>query len=188
MATDYNSINFRNSSIDKISTKFNNGDPVNKGREAISKATSDNKELITKNRAKTARDIRKNVTPLKNEDGSVSTHLMSGGEGGSEKHKYTVNPTVFPNEGGKTWTDLRNDPRGAYDEASKRGELFGFKSEKRAEKFGMGSWKKGQAGSEANQMYRDAKKNNELYTQSVGFQKRGKDEKIKKVISKRGKY
>lgn len=183
MATDYNNINFKNSSIDKMSTKFGNGDPVNKGREAISKATSDNKEFITKNRANTARNIRKDVTPLKNEDGSTSTHVMASGEGGPGKYKYTVNPTVFPNEGGKTWTDLRSDQQGAYNEASKRGEVFAFKSEKRAEKFSMGSWKQGQAGREANQMYRDAKKNNELYTQSVGAQKRGKDEKIKKVLS-----
>jgi folate-dependent phosphoribosylglycinamide formyltransferase PurN len=58
-------------------------------------------------------------------------------------------------------------------------------AKQRAEKFGMGSWKKGQAGREANQMYRDAKKNNELYTQSVGAQKRGKDEKIKNALSKK---
>ena len=183
MATDYNNINFKNSSIDMMSNKFGNGDPVNKNREAISKATSDNKEFITKNRANTARNIRKDVTPLKNEDGSTSTHVMASGEGGPGKYKYTVNPTVFPNEGGKTWTDLRSDQQGAYNEASKRGEVFAFKSEKRAEKFSMGSWKQGQAGREANQMYRDAKKNNELYTQSVGAQKRGKDEKIKKVLS-----
>ena len=183
MATDYNSINFRNSDIDRMKTKFNNGDPVNSVRQEISKA--DKPELITKNRAKAARDMRKGVTPLKNEDGSESTHVMAGGEGGSGKFKYTVNPTVFPNDGGKTWTDLRNDPRGAYDEASKRGEVIGFKSEKRAEKFGMGSWKQGQAGREAMQMYREAKKNNELYTQSVGAQKKGKDDKIKKALSKK---
>jgi hypothetical protein len=183
MSADYNSINFRNSSIDRMSGKFGNGDPVNSVRQAIVK--TDKPELITKNRASAARDMRKNVTPLKNEDGSVSTHVMSSGEGGTGKYKYTVNPTVFPNEGGKTWTDLRNDPKGAYDEASKRGEVIGFKSEKKAEKFGMGSWKKGQSGREAKQMYRDAKKNNELYTQSVGAQKIGKDDKIKKVISKK---
>jgi len=109
--------------------------------------------------------MRKGVTPMQNADGTTSTHVMAGGEGGSGKFKYTVNPTVFPNNGGKTWTDLREDPWGAYDEASKRGELIGFKSERRAEKFGMGSWKKGQAGREAMQVYREEKKAGNLYTQ-----------------------
>ena len=80
---------------------------------------------------------------------------------------------------------MREDPWGAYKESNKRGETFGFKSEKKAEKFGMGSWKKGQAGREAMQNYRDAKKNNELYTQSVSAKKQGKDEKIKSALKKK---
>jgi hypothetical protein len=144
---DYNSIAFKNAAVDRLS-----------------KMTTD-PALITRNRAKAARDMRKDVIPMQNADGTTSTHVMAGGEGGSGKFKYTVNPTVFPNDGGKTWTDLREDPWGAYDEASKRGELIGFKSERRAEKFGMGSWKKGQAGREAMQMYREEKKAGNLYTQ-----------------------
>jgi hypothetical protein len=132
-----------------------------------------NPPLITKGRAKAARNMREGVTPMQNADGTTSTHVMAGGEGGSGKYKYTVNPTVFPNNGGKTWTDLREDPWGAYDEASKRGELIGFKSERRAEKFGMGSWKKGQAGREAMQEYRSEKKAGNLYTQ-----KKKADQKI----------
>lgn len=181
---DYNSSNFRNKDIDKFKGRFGNGDPVNKTMSAIN-ATESNPPLITRGRAKAARDMRKDVTPMQNEDGSQSTHVMAGGEGGSKKHKYTVNPTVFPNEGGKTWTDLRDDPMGAYKESNKRGETFGFKSEKKAEKFAMGSWKKGQAGREAMQNYRDSKKNNELYTQSVNAQKQGKNENIKATLQKK---
>ena len=132
-----------------------------------------NPPLITNGRAKEARSMREGVTPMQNADGTTSTHVMAGGEGGSGKYKYTVNPTVFPNDGGKTWTDLREDPWEAYDEASKRGELIGFKSERRAEKFGMGSWKKGQAGREAMQEYRSEKKAGNLYTQ-----KKKADQKI----------
>lgn len=129
-----------------------------------------NPPLITKGRAKAARSMREGVTPLQNADGSVSTHVMSSGEGGSKKYKYTVNPTVFPNDGGKTWTDLREDPRAAYDEASKRGEVIGFKSAKRAERFGYGvSWKQGDAKREARQNYRADKKEGKLYTQSNDF-------------------
>ena len=148
-----------------------------------------NPPLITRGRAKAARDMREGVTPLQNADGSVSTHVMAGGEGGSGKYKYTVNPTVFPNDGGKTWTDLREDPWGAYDEASKRGELIGFKSERRAEKFGMGSWKKGQAGREAMQNYRAEKKAGNLYTQKKKVDQKiaavDENKRINRVVDRR---
>jgi hypothetical protein len=130
-------------------------------------------KLITRKRKAIAKAIRSEVTPLQNEDGSVSTHVMSSGEGGSGKYKYTVNPTVFPNDGGKTWTDLRDNPRAAY-EAQKRGEVFGFKSAKRAEKFSYGSWKPGDDRREAMSNYRADKRSGNLYTQSEDFKNRKK--------------
>ena len=84
---DYNKIPFKNAAVDRLS------------------GNTTQPPLITKNRAQAARDMRKGVTPMQNADGTTSTHVMAGGEGGSGKFKYTVNPTVFPNNGGKTWTD-----------------------------------------------------------------------------------
>jgi hypothetical protein len=111
-------------------------------------------DIITKNRNKTARDLRS--TGRQNEDGSVSTHKMESGEGGG-KYKYQVNPTIFPNEDG-SWTDLEGKGMEAYKEAKKRGEVFGFKSEKRALKFAAGSWKKGQDRKEAMRNFKNRDK------------------------------
>jgi hypothetical protein len=111
-------------------------------------------DIITKNRKKTARGIRS--TARQNEDGSVSTHKMESGEG-SGKYKYQVNPTIFPNEDG-SWTDLEGKGMQAYNEAKKRGEVFGFKSKKRAEKFASGSWKKGKDRKEAMKSFKNKDK------------------------------
>jgi hypothetical protein len=135
--------------------------------------------VITKNRIKTARNIRN--TSRQNQDGSKSTHIMEWGEGtGSGKRKYTVNPTIFPNKDG-SWTDLggSEDRMAAYKEAKKRGEVFGFGSAKRAEKFAAGSWKKGEDRKESMKEYRTAKKKKELYTQSKEFKLSRKKSKIK---------
>lgn len=125
--------------------------------------------LITHGRIKAAREIRKGVTPLQNADGSQSTHVMSSGESGNKKYPYEVNPTVFPNDGGKSWVDLRDQPNEAYSEARKRNEVFGFKSAKKAEKFGYGSWKGGSARKESMSNYRADKRDGNLYTQSDQF-------------------
>jgi hypothetical protein len=126
--------------------------------------------MIVSQKAKAIRNMRKGVTPLKNEDGSHSTHVMSSGESGNKKRPYEVNPTVFPNNQGKTWTDLRDKPEEAYQEAKKRGEVVGFKSAKRAEKFAYGTkWKKGEDKKSAKENYREDKKAGKLYTQSEQF-------------------
>jgi len=111
--------------------------------------------IVTK-RKQAARQMRSSVTPLKNKDGSVSTHRMEWGTG-SGKYKHQVNPTIFPKKGPKDvskkpktkWVDMADrgkegKERGkfaAYKEAKKRGEVIGFKSKRRAEKFAAGSWK-----------------------------------------------
>ena len=66
-----------------------------------------------------------------NADGSQSTHLLASGETGNRKRPYEVNPTIFPNNGGKTWINLGDKPKQAYKEALKRGEVVGFKSARR---------------------------------------------------------
>lgn len=125
--------------------------------------------IITTGRKKAAQAIR--PTSRKNEGGTVSTHVMEwGSTGGKGKSKYTANPTIFPEKDG-TWKDLSQseDRAAASKEAQKRGEVFGFRSAKKAEKFAAGSWKKGEARKDAMKNYRSAKKAGELYTQSKEF-------------------
>lgn len=130
--------------------------------------------MVVGNRKSFARNMRKGVTPLENADGSHSTHVMSSGETNSKKYKYEVNPTVFPNKD-KSWTDLRDKPKEAYDEARKRGEVIGFKSAKRAEKFSYGSWKEKGDKKEAMRAYREDKRAGKLYTQSSEFKNQRKN-------------
>ena len=118
------------------------------------KSMQQNPPIVTKNRKEVARQIR--TFGRKNEDESVSTHKMEYGEGDG-KYKYQVNPTIFPNKD-STWTDLEGKGMAAYNEARKRGEVFGFKSKKRAEKFAYGSWKQGQDRREAMKAYRNRPK------------------------------
>ena len=126
--------------------------------------------LIVSRKVKALRDMRKGVTPMKNAQGPSSTVLLSSGETGNRKRPYEVNPTIFPNNGGKTWTNLEDKPQEAYDEALKRGEVVGFKSAKRAEKFAYGKkWKEGDAKKSSNKAYREDKKAGKLYTQSEQF-------------------
>lgn len=125
--------------------------------------------IITTGRKKAAQAIR--PTSRQNEGGTVSTHVMEwGSTGGKGKSKYTANPTIFPEKDG-TWKDLSQseDRAAASKEAQKRGEVFGFRSAKKAEKFAAGSWKKGEARKDAMKNYRSAKKAGELYTQSKEF-------------------
>lgn len=132
--------------------------------------------MVVGNRKSFARNIRKDVTPLQNADGSHSTHVMASGDTNSKKYKYEVNPTVFPNDKkGKSWTDLRDNPREAYSEARKRGEVIGFKSAKRAEKFSYGSWKERGDRKEAMKEYRSDKRAGKLYTQSSEFKNQRKN-------------
>ena len=138
--------------------------------------------IITTSRKKAAQAIR--PTSRQNVGGSVSTHVMEwGSTGGKGRKKYTANPTIFPEKDG-TWKDLgeSEDRAAASKEAQKRGEVFGFRSAKKAEKFAAGSWKKGEARKDAMKNYRSAKKAGELYTQSKEF----KAEKKAVRKSKRG--
>ena len=118
------------------------------------------KDIITKGRKKVVRAIRNPNAPMKNADGSVSTHRMAWGEGpGGGRKKYVAFPTIFPNKD-NSWTDYssRSTGRKALDEAINRGEVFGFARKKRAEKFAAGSWKQGKDRKMAMKQYRQSKK------------------------------
>ena len=87
---------------------------------------------IKRGRKRKARKIRKGKGVRKNDDGTVSTHLMATytGEGG----KNYVAPTIAPNKDGVY------KPQ-SFSQALKKGEVFEFKNKKRADKFAKGSWK-----------------------------------------------
>jgi hypothetical protein len=86
-------------------------------------------------------DVEK-IAPRKgfrqNEDGSVSTHLMTYTEAGGKFYAY---PTLFQENG--EWFE-KNDENNweAFEEAKKRGEIFEFENEEDAALFSEGSWKK----------------------------------------------
>jgi hypothetical protein len=92
---------------------------------------------IKKGRKKTARAIREGKGYQENPDGSRSTHLMATYEGETKKGKpiHYVAPTIAPDSSGK-YKDQ------SFDEAMNRGEVFQFRSKKRADKFAEGSWKR----------------------------------------------
>ena len=78
---------------------------------------------------------------MKNPDGSFSTHLYAT-ETFDEGKSWVSFPTLFQNPDG-SWVDMsENDPREAYEEAKRRGEVIDFGRRKRAAiRFGEGSWK-----------------------------------------------
>jgi hypothetical protein len=115
-----------------------------------------NKEgVIVRGRVKAAREMRNTFRTTS--DGKKETVRMEWGEG-EGKYKYQVNPSIFPEKDGK-WKDLGGQGNAAYEEARKRGEVIGFKSKKKAEKFAAGSWKKGKDKKEAMKNYRSSKTN-----------------------------
>lgn len=138
-----------------IAKKVSKYRPVKKGRLGMD---MDPENPITTNRKVKARAIR--TSSRTNEKGETETHRMQMSEGAvgkKTKHKYIVNPTIFPDKDG-SWKDFGSSPIGAFKEASKRGELFAFKNKNRAEKFSFGSWKKGRDRREAMKEYRKYKK------------------------------
>lgn len=84
------------------------------------------------------RNLRKGVR--NNEDGTVSTHLMTYSQ---NDEGYQVYPTLFQKEDG-SWYELPNGEENdwqALEEAIKRKEIFNFKTEEEAIKLANGSWK-----------------------------------------------
>lgn len=112
---------------------------------------------------KRARAIRGNGEEfVRWEDGSKSSHLMYHGG----KKAWT---SVFPEKKGshdpKDWKDVPDKDK-SYKEAEKRGEVFEFKKEKRAEKFAHGSWKKGKDRRDAMKSYRKEKRSKKALAHS----------------------
>jgi hypothetical protein len=76
----------------------------------------------------------------KNADGSESTVVMASGEADG---KYYAFPTLFPAEGNTGSSDPKDwiEPKDAWSEAQRRGEMFEFDTEDEAINFAEGSWK-----------------------------------------------
>ena len=110
-------------------------------------------DLITKKRKKHARKSRPNER--KNPDGTSSTHIMEDWGPEEGKYKYRVTPSLYQNKDG-SWDEKKG--KEGYDEAVKRGEVYGFKKRKKALKFAHGSYKKGKDKREAMSYWRKNKK------------------------------
>jgi len=110
-------------------------------------------ETIKLGRKKHARSIRPKTGEYVEgqKEGSQSTHLMATytGEGG----KHYVAPTIT------NITKSGEYESQSFQQALKAGEVYEFKSKRRAEKFAAGSWKKGKDRREAMRAYRKSKKN-----------------------------
>ena len=111
---------------------------------------------ITRGRKKHARSIRpKTGEYIEGQpEGSQSTHLMTS--------DIIDNPTgvyhVWPSVTNKTESGEYGDQ--GFDQALSSGEVYEFKSKRRAEKFAAGSWKKGKDRREAMRTYRKNKRKN----------------------------
>jgi hypothetical protein len=92
---------------------------------------------IKRGRKRKARAIREGKGYQENPDGSRSTHLMATYEGETKNGKpiHYVAPTIAPDSSGKYKEQ-------SFEEAMDKGEVFQFKSQKAAERFAKGSWKK----------------------------------------------
>ena len=105
---------------------------------------------IKTGRKRKARKIREG----KGQTERKETHLMEWGDAEDEKGKkiYIVIPSIAPTgKGGKY------EPQ-SYEQAQQRGEVFEFKSQRKAEKFAHGSWKKGKDKRESMKDFREMMK------------------------------
>lgn len=80
-----------------------------------------------------------------------STHLMQDNVPVAKKRDYKVWPSISPDQTGEYKTQGEK-------KAEEKGELFKFKSKRRAEKFARGSWKKGIDKRMAMKDYRQSKR------------------------------
>ena len=108
-------------------------------------------ETITRGRKKHARSSREYAHHVKGKEaGTTSTHIMVDDVKGNPTGKYHVWPSITTDkEGYKTQT-----PK----EAHAAGEMYEFKSKRKAEKFAAGSWKKGKDKRMAMKAYRQKKR------------------------------
>ena len=110
------------------------------------------KPPVTRGRKRHARSIRKYGHEVSEEHGgepgTESTHLMATYE---QDGKYYVVPTIT--------TDSEGYKTQSFEQAKEAGEVYEFKSKRRADKFAHGSWKRGKDRHEAMRDYRQSKRN-----------------------------
>jgi hypothetical protein len=89
----------------------------------------------------------------RNKSGRKATVKMEWGDGENKKGKkrYYANPSI-------TFKGDEKAKPQSFKEALKAGEVYEFKSKRRAERFAAGSWKKGKDKREAMKAYRQRKK------------------------------
>ena len=108
-------------------------------------------ETVKRDRKKHARSSREHGHHVEGQKpGTESTHLMSTYTGDDPK-KHFVAPTIT--------TDKKGYKKQSFSEALDAGEVYEFKSKRKAEKFAAGSWKKGKDKREAMREYRKSKRN-----------------------------
>ena len=113
-------------------------------------AFTKNDGMVTKRRKKHARSIREGVGNITDE-GKTETHRMGSDIIDNPTGKYHVWPTI-------TFDDKGKKKKQSPQEAHKAGEMYEFKSKKKADKFAYGSWKKGKDRKEAMKAYREMKR------------------------------
>ena len=90
-----------------------------------------------KRKARKMRNIKDAVYVQGQPKGSLSTHLMVDNIKGNTSGKYKVWPSITLTPGiGKGYK------KQSWKQATNKGEMFTFRSKKRAKKFAFGSWKK----------------------------------------------
>ena len=108
-------------------------------------------ETIRRGRKKHARSSREYAHYVEGQKkGTKSTHLMVDDVKGNPTGTYSVWPSIT--------TDKEGYEKQTQEEAHTRGEVYEFKSKRRAEKFAAGSWKKGKDRREAMRAYRKKKR------------------------------
>lgn len=101
---------------------------------------------VKKGRKKHLRNLKRNKS------GRNATVKVATYSGDSKRKNYAA-PTI-------TFRGTEKARPQSFNEALAAGEVYEFKSKKRAERFAAGSWKKGKAKREAMKAYRKKKKRN----------------------------
>ena len=100
---------------------------------------------VKKSRKKHLRNLERNKS------GRQKTVKMATYTGGKNNKKNYAAPTI-------TFKGKEKARPQSFDEALAAGEVYEFKSKRRAERFAAGSWKKGKAKREAMKAYRKKRK------------------------------
>lgn len=102
-------------------------------------------DTIKKRRKKHLRSLERNSS------GRNATVRMATYTGGENNDKHYAAPTI-------TFKNDEEEKPQAFRQALEAGEVYEFRSKRRAERFAAGSWKKGKEKREAMKEYRKSKK------------------------------